>query len=79
MRGMGCRTVKGFPGSAALREAITRTRSSEEMAELLRRFAEEADRLPTHGSEPGAGADGGWAAREHPASGSLAAQAAPAG
>ena len=80
MRGMGCRTVKGFPGSAALREAITRTRSSEEMAELLRRFAEEVGRLPAHESEPATGAAGGWAARDpgRPAS-SLPAQAPPAG
>jgi tRNA-dihydrouridine synthase B len=42
MRGMGCRTVKGFPGSAALREAITRTRSSDEMSALLRRFTDDA-------------------------------------
>jgi tRNA-dihydrouridine synthase len=38
LRGMTCRTVKGFPGAAGLREAVTRTRTCEELAAELARF-----------------------------------------
>ncbi len=38
LRGMACRLLKGFPASAALREAASRTRSSEELLGLLARF-----------------------------------------
>lgn len=35
LRGMACRTLKGFPGSAALREAASRTRSSDELLAVV--------------------------------------------
>lgn len=38
LRGMTCRTVKGFPGSALLREAVTHTRGADELIEVLDRF-----------------------------------------
>lgn len=38
LRGMTCRTVKGFPGSAHLREAVTHTRTADELIEVLDRF-----------------------------------------
>ncbi len=38
LRGMTCRTVKGFPGSAHLREAVTRTRSADELIAVLDEF-----------------------------------------
>jgi len=38
LRGMTCRTVKGFPGSAHLREAVTHTRTADELVEVLDRF-----------------------------------------
>lgn len=41
LRGMACRLLKGFPGSAALREAASRTRSSEELLDVLARFERE--------------------------------------
>jgi tRNA-dihydrouridine synthase B len=40
LRGMACRIIKGFPGSAALREAVSRTRSSEELLTKLADFEE---------------------------------------
>jgi len=42
LRGMACRTLKGFPGSALLRERITQTRASDELLAVLDRFVEEA-------------------------------------
>jgi nifR3 family TIM-barrel protein len=42
LRGMTCRTVKGFPGAPALREAVTRTRTCEELAAELDRFESRA-------------------------------------
>jgi tRNA-dihydrouridine synthase B len=54
LRGMACRMTRGFPGSAALRNALGGTRSSDELLALLARFELEG-RVPT--------ADGG-AARE---------------
>jgi nifR3 family TIM-barrel protein len=45
LRGMGCRIVKGFPGSAALREAIGKTRSSDEIVALLGDFETSGPRL----------------------------------
>jgi len=38
LRGMTCRTVKGFPGSAHLREAVTHTRTADELIATLDRF-----------------------------------------
>jgi len=38
LRGMTCRTVKGFPGSAHLREAVTHTRTADELIEVLDQF-----------------------------------------
>jgi tRNA-dihydrouridine synthase len=38
LRGMACRMAKGFPGSAALREVVSRTRSSRELLDVLDRF-----------------------------------------
>jgi len=38
LRGMACRTLKGFPGSAALREAASRTRSSDELLSVVGAF-----------------------------------------
>ena len=35
LRGMACRTMKGFPGSALLREQASRTRSSDELLAVL--------------------------------------------
>jgi tRNA-dihydrouridine synthase B len=35
LRGMACRTMKGFPGSALLREMASRTRSSDELLAVL--------------------------------------------
>jgi len=35
LRGMACRTLKGFPGSAALREKVSRARSSDELLAIL--------------------------------------------
>jgi len=35
LRGMACRILKGFPGSAALREKASRTRGSDELLALL--------------------------------------------
>jgi nifR3 family TIM-barrel protein len=40
LRGMACRTMKGFPGSAVLRERASRTRSSDELLAVLERGAE---------------------------------------
>ncbi len=39
LRGMACRTIKGFAGSAALREAVSRTRRTQELLDVLDRFA----------------------------------------
>jgi len=38
LRGMACRTLKGFPGSAALREAVSRTRSSDDLLAIVAGF-----------------------------------------
>lgn len=38
LRGMACRTLKGFPGGAVLRERITRTRGSDELLAVLAEF-----------------------------------------
>lgn len=38
LRGMTCRTVKGFPGSAHLRERVTHTRSADELIAVLDEF-----------------------------------------
>lgn len=38
LRGMACRTIKGFPGSARLREAVTHTRCADELLSVLDRF-----------------------------------------
>lgn len=38
LRGMACRIAKGFPGSAALREAVAHTRSTRELLEALGDF-----------------------------------------
>ncbi len=38
LRGMTCRTVKGFPGSAHLREAVTHTRTADELLDVLDQF-----------------------------------------
>jgi len=38
LRGMTCRTLKGFPGSAQLRESVTQTRTSEELLAVLDSF-----------------------------------------
>ena len=38
LRGMTCRTVKGFPGSAHLREAVTHTRTADELIDVLDEF-----------------------------------------
>ena len=38
MRGMACRIARGFPGCGALREAVSRTRRSDELLEVLDRF-----------------------------------------
>jgi len=38
LRGMACRTMKGFPGSALLRERVTHTRSSDELLAVLAGF-----------------------------------------
>ena len=38
LRGMACRTLKGFPGSAVLREKVSHTRSSDELLEILAAF-----------------------------------------
>ena len=38
LRGMACRTLKGFPGSAALRESVSRTRSSDELLSIVAAF-----------------------------------------
>ena len=38
LRGMACRTLKGFPGSAALREKVSHTRSSDELLAILVRL-----------------------------------------
>jgi nifR3 family TIM-barrel protein len=46
LRGMACRTLKGFPGSAVLRERITHTRASDELLAVLGEFAAQA-----HGGE----------------------------
>ena len=35
LRGMACRILKGFPGCAALRERVSRTRSSDELLAIL--------------------------------------------
>ncbi|MEW6268309.1 MAG: tRNA dihydrouridine synthase DusB [Thermodesulfobacteriota bacterium] len=35
LRGMACRILKGFPGSAVLRERVTHTRSSDELLGIL--------------------------------------------
>lgn len=35
---MACRTLKGFPGSAALRESVSRTRSSDELLSIVAAF-----------------------------------------
>lgn len=35
LRGMACRILKGFPGSAALREKVSRARGSDELLALL--------------------------------------------
>jgi nifR3 family TIM-barrel protein len=43
LRGMACRILKGFPGCAALREKVSRARSS---AELLAVLDVEGDRVP---------------------------------
>jgi nifR3 family TIM-barrel protein len=40
LRGMACRIIKGFPGSAALREAVSHTRSSEDLLATLADFEE---------------------------------------
>lgn len=40
LRGMACRTMKGFPGSAVLREKASRARSSDELLGLLEGDAE---------------------------------------
>lgn len=42
LRGMACRTLKGFPGSAMLREKVSRTRSSDELLALLAEFERSA-------------------------------------
>ena len=41
LRGMACRTIKGFPGSALLREAVTRTRGSDELLAVVDAFRRE--------------------------------------
>jgi tRNA-dihydrouridine synthase B len=41
LRGMACRIAKGFPGSSALREAVSRTRSTVELLDVLERFERE--------------------------------------
>ncbi|HZR82603.1 MAG TPA: tRNA dihydrouridine synthase DusB [Candidatus Binatia bacterium] len=38
LRGMACRVAKGFPGSAALREAVTHTRTTAELLAVLGAF-----------------------------------------
>lgn len=42
LRGMACRTLKGFPGSAALRERVTHTRGSDELLAILAAFEADA-------------------------------------
>jgi tRNA-dihydrouridine synthase len=39
LRGMACRIAKGFPRSAILREAVSCTRSTQELLNVLRDFA----------------------------------------
>src|SRR5437762_13051045 len=48
--------IKGLPHSARVREQVNRTRSVEEMAELLRGYLGELERL---GADAFAGPDGG--------------------
>lgn len=38
LRGMACRILKGFPGSAVLRERVTHTRSSDELLGILAQY-----------------------------------------
>jgi len=38
LRGMACRIARGFPGCGALREAVSRTRRSDELLEIVARF-----------------------------------------
>ena len=38
LRGMACRMAKGFAGSASLREAVSHTRSTRELLDVLDRF-----------------------------------------
>ena len=40
---MACRTIKGFPGSARLREAVTQTRCADELIEVLDLFEREGN------------------------------------
>ena len=53
LRGMTCRTVRGFTGSAQLREAVTRTRTADELIAELDRFEARALQTGT-GSEAAA-------------------------
>jgi len=40
LRGMACRIARGFPGCGALREAVSKTRRSDELLEIVTRFEE---------------------------------------
>jgi len=40
LRGMACRTLKGFAGSAVLRERVSRTRASDELLGILATYEE---------------------------------------
>jgi len=53
LRGMACRIARGFPGCGAFREAVSKTRRSEELLEIVDRFEE---LLPPEAVEPAAGA-----------------------
>ena len=54
LRGMACRIIKGFPGSAALREAVGHARSSAELFALLDAF-EQAQRAAERAASGAAG------------------------
>ena len=44
LRGMGCRTLKSFPGSAILRDRVGKSRTAEELFQLLEDFLAYRDR-----------------------------------
>ncbi|MFM8410538.1 MAG: tRNA dihydrouridine synthase DusB [Alphaproteobacteria bacterium] len=60
LRGMACRIARGFPGCGALREAVSRTRRSDELLDVVARFEDGQPLAAEAPVPPSTTADSAW-------------------